>query len=146
MPNGDTETAVVINLLGSFERTGRTNQNHVWKEHAPDELLAIIREMGVVGQGNDAGNRRMDGTSIRGRTGNTLIFMDNVAFCKQRESRPTEVLPEQNNGRIGQCGIADRRIQSLFFFVPRNDSTMKKGFLADHAAIFLLPDGTRRVP
>ena len=55
MPNGDTESAVVINLLGSFDRSGRASQNHEWQQLSPDELLIILRDMGVAGLAGDEG-------------------------------------------------------------------------------------------
>lgn len=54
MPNGASEPAMVINLLGSFDRSGRNIQNHEWQQLSPDELLLIARDMGVAGLGGDA--------------------------------------------------------------------------------------------
>lgn len=54
MPGGSLEQAMVVNLLGSFERSGRAQESHPWEQLAPRELLAVAAEMGVVGLGADA--------------------------------------------------------------------------------------------
>jgi electron transport complex protein RnfC len=53
-PDGRVTRAVVIEMAGSFDRTGRTHQPHDWTRLGPEELLGIICNMGVSGLGNTA--------------------------------------------------------------------------------------------
>ncbi len=53
-PDGRVVQAVVIDMAGAFDRTGRAVQNHDWEQLSPDELLDVIRDMGVSGLGNTA--------------------------------------------------------------------------------------------
>lgn len=52
--DGSRSKAAVIDLSGSFERTGRSNQEHPWESASPSELIKLIREFGVVGMTSSA--------------------------------------------------------------------------------------------
>jgi electron transport complex protein RnfC len=51
LPNGIRSLAVIIELEGSFERSGRTQEKRDWRGLSKEELLDRITEMGIVGLG-----------------------------------------------------------------------------------------------
>lgn len=73
-PDGILTKAVVIELSGAFDRTGRVHQHHDWEALSPEDLLDIIRDMGVSGLGNGSlpthlklGVHRIPGDAMRAR-------------------------------------------------------------------------------
>ncbi len=51
LPNGIKSQAVVAELAGEFDRSGKTWQTREWESLPPKELLDKIQEMGIVGLG-----------------------------------------------------------------------------------------------
>ena len=51
LPNGIRTKAVVIELEGEFDRSGKSSGPFAWNQASPQELLEMIRENGIVGLG-----------------------------------------------------------------------------------------------
>jgi electron transport complex protein RnfC len=51
LPNGIRSKAVVVELEGEFDRSGKSSETVDWKDASGQELLAMIRESGIVGLG-----------------------------------------------------------------------------------------------
>ena len=51
LPTGIRSKAVVVEFEGEFDRSGKSSETVAWKEAAPEELLGVIRECGIVGLG-----------------------------------------------------------------------------------------------
>jgi len=54
LADGTRTKAAVIDLSGSFERTGRSVPEHAWEQASPADLIKLIRENGVVGMTRSA--------------------------------------------------------------------------------------------
>jgi Na+-translocating ferredoxin:NAD+ oxidoreductase subunit C len=48
MPDGTIETAVVINLLGSFDILGRKEENYPWQTVPESEILRVLEDKGII--------------------------------------------------------------------------------------------------
>lgn len=51
LPNGIKSKAVVIELEGEFSRSGKSTKETDWSNLKPDDFLALVNEMGIVGLG-----------------------------------------------------------------------------------------------
>jgi electron transport complex protein RnfC len=51
LPNGIRSKAAVIQFEGEFDRSGKTTATDEWENKSAEELLAAIREQGIVGLG-----------------------------------------------------------------------------------------------
>jgi electron transport complex protein RnfC len=51
LPNGVKTTAVVIELQGEFDRSGKNKKQRSWNDLPPKQLNEIVAEMGIVGLG-----------------------------------------------------------------------------------------------
>jgi electron transport complex protein RnfC len=51
LPNGIKSSAVVVELEGEFDRSGKTRQRKDWSDLTAEQLLEKVQEMGIVGMG-----------------------------------------------------------------------------------------------
>ncbi len=51
LPTGIRSQAVVIEIEGEFDRTGKKQEKYAWQSMSPQDLLTTIADMGVVGAG-----------------------------------------------------------------------------------------------
>ncbi len=51
LPNGAKSAAIEIEMSGEFDRSGKAEEIHPWKELSSKELASLVSEMGLVGLG-----------------------------------------------------------------------------------------------
>lgn len=80
LPNGLKTAAAVIELSGEFTRTGKTAQKRNWENLEGNELLALLKENGVVGQGGATFPSHVKFSLPKGRR--CEAFLVNAAECE----------------------------------------------------------------
>lgn len=76
LPSGGSSEAVVIALKGSFSRTGKREESYVWTSMAQNDILASLRDRGVVEM---EGRGRPLGELLRSSKGPELLVLDCLA-------------------------------------------------------------------
>ncbi len=92
LPSGIKTTAAVIELDGEFSRLGKPILTRDWSVMAKDEILDILKQHGVVGQGGATFPSHVKFSVPKGRT--CEVFLVNAAECEPYLSADHRVMLE----------------------------------------------------
>ena len=95
LPSGTKTDAAVIELDGEFSRLGKPVQTRDWKSMSSDEILSILKNHGVVGQGGATFPSHVKFTVPKGRT--CEVFLVNAAECEPYLSADHRVMLERTD-------------------------------------------------
>ncbi|MDT8297465.1 MAG: electron transport complex subunit RsxC, partial [Spirochaetaceae bacterium] len=98
LPSGMKTDAAVIELDGEFSRLGKPVQIRDWKSMQTDELLSILKNHGVVGQGGATFPSHVKFAVPKGRTCD--VFLVNAAECEPYLSADHRVMLERTEDVI----------------------------------------------
>ena len=98
LPSGISTTAAVIELDGEFSRLGKPVRTRDWSEMGKDEILEILKQHGVVGQGGATFPSHVKFSIPKGRT--CEIFLVNAAECEPYLSADHRVMLEHTEDII----------------------------------------------
>ncbi|MCK5250357.1 MAG: electron transport complex subunit RsxC [Spirochaetaceae bacterium] len=98
LPSGIRTTAAVIELDGEFSRLGKPVRTRDWSEMGQDEILEILKQHGVVGQGGATFPSHVKFSIPKGRS--CEIFLVNAAECEPYLSADHRVMLEHTEDII----------------------------------------------
>lgn len=98
LPSGVKTNAAVIELDGEFSRLGKPVQTRDWHQMEKDEILEILKQHGVVGQGGATFPSHVKFSVPKGRT--CEIFLVNAAECEPYLSADHRVMLERTDAVI----------------------------------------------
>ncbi|RKX77086.1 MAG: electron transport complex subunit RsxC, partial [Spirochaetes bacterium] len=98
LPSGMKTDVAVIELDGEFSRLGKTHENRDWAAMENAEILEVIKNHGVVGQGGATFPSHVKFSIPKGRTCD--VFLVNAAECEPYLSADHRVMLESTDDVI----------------------------------------------
>ncbi|OQX28759.1 MAG: electron transport complex subunit RsxC [Spirochaeta sp. LUC14_002_19_P3] len=106
LASGMKSTAALIEMSGDFTLTGKPVQHRQWEELSNEEILKILKDYGVVGQGGAAFPSHVKYTIPKGR--NFEVFIINAAECEPYLTADHRVILERRDDLLEGLRIIRR--------------------------------------